>query len=75
MIFLPIGKSDIETLRFQWYFIRPKTAEGNTACRKTNITAKQYNSPKANKTGVVSLRVQRLRSAFFIEVISSLLNH
>ena len=43
VIFLPIGKSDIETLRFQWYFIRPKTAEGNITCRKTNITAKQYN--------------------------------
>ena len=29
VILLPYGNSVIETLRFQWYFIRPNTAEGN----------------------------------------------
>ena len=43
---LLLSHSDIETLRFQLYFIRLKTAAGNITCRKTNITAKQYNSPK-----------------------------
>ena len=32
--YLAYQQSDIETLRFQWYFIRPKTAEGNITWAK-----------------------------------------
>ena len=47
-------QSVIETLWFQWYFIRPKTAEGNITRRQPNIT------------GIVYLRVQcQLMSLFF----------
>ena len=49
VIFLQ-SKSDIETFGFSDIIFAYKTREANITCRKTNITAKQYHSPKANIT-------------------------
>ena len=42
--YFPFGKC-YWNLTVSVIFYSPKTAEGNNTCRKTNITAKQYNSP------------------------------
>ncbi len=63
---MPYGNSVIETLRFQWYFIRPNTAEGNITWTLVQISLRSNRTRrKANKTGVVSVRIQPLSSVFF----------
>ena len=60
MILLPCGNSVIENLQFQCYFIRPKTAEGNITWTLVQISLRSNRARRqANKTGVVSLQVQR----------------
>ena len=68
-VLLPLPKKKTSFDRdLSFLVIFAKTAEGNNTCRKTNITAKQYHSPQANKTAQVSLRTlgQRLGVLFFI---------
>ena len=48
------GNSVIEPYRFQFYFIRLQNSRSEYNLDfSANITAKQYNSPKANKTVVM----------------------
>ena len=63
------GNSVIETLWFQWYFIRPKTAEGNITWTLVQISLRSnITRCKANKTGVVPVRIQRLGVLFFCQL-------
>ena len=50
-VIFSLRESDVETLRFQWYYIRHKNSRSEyhlDVC--PNITAKQYHSPQANIT-------------------------
>jgi len=45
-VIFSLRESDITLFGRSVILFTKKTAEGNNTCRKTNITAKQYNSPQ-----------------------------
>ena len=61
-VIFSLHKSYIEACRLQLYYIRLQSCpQGNITWRKPNITAKQYNSPKANIAENTVIVVSQLR--------------